>query len=573
MKVLNDFPLKKVKKKKHGRKHLHATKLFDADIEDYVKKNKGKKRTKRERIKLRKKLKKKRKQVVNDTIGLTKTGINVQEHQLVASICRDSFYAFVQEFWDILIPQKPVWNWHIEYLCNELQQMAERIFRDEDKKYDLVVNVPPGTTKSTIMSVMFPAWLWTRMPSCRYIGASHAEKLALDLSMKCRDIIKSDKYRLCFPEVILRDDQDTKTKFQNTAGGYRYAIGVDGAVIGMHADVVVLDDPIDVNSATSMALLKKTNYWIDSQLSNRKVSKSVSVMILVMQRLHQDDPTTLFLKRKKIRHICLPAERSEKISPPELVKYYTKLGGRLLDPVRLSHDVLEEEKQKGQYYFASQFAQDPVPAGGGMFKVRRIKFETPPEKFKRLARYWDKAGSTNIGSAFTVGTKMGLDFEGRFWVLDVVRFQKDSFEREKEILRLAHSDGKECRVGVEQEPGSGGKESAEATVRALAGFRVEVHRANAAEGGKIERADPFSVQVNSGNVYIAKWMRDENGVNKGWLDEWIEEHRYFPNSKYKDQVDSSSGAFKMCHKPILRVGGMKRQASFSRKKFFQDMVK
>ena len=374
MTILKDFSIRKKKKKKHGRKHLYSNKALDPLIEDHVKKNKREKRRTKKQIKIRRKrIEEKRNKVVQEAISFTKTGLQVDEYSLIASICRDSFYEFVKEFWSVLIPEKPVWNWHIEYLCNELQQAAERVFKGLPKKHDIVVNIPPGTTKSTIMSVMYPAWLWTRMPSIRFIGASHAEKLALDLSMKCRDIIKSDKYRACFPEVILRDDQDTKTKFQNTQGGYRYAIGVEGAVIGMHAHIIVIDDPIDVNAATSSTLLRKVNYWIDSQLSNRKVDKAVSFMILVMQRLHQDDPTSLFLKRKKIKWICLPAEKSEKISPPELVKYYNKLGGGSLDPIRLNHLVLDEEKQKGQYYYSSQFRQDPVPLGGGMFKVSRIK--------------------------------------------------------------------------------------------------------------------------------------------------------------------------------------------------------
>ncbi len=576
---LKSFKIYKEKKKKKKKRNIED-KYFKG-IEDHGKKNTGTgRRSKRLVNRIRTRHKKKRRRVVEDVIASGKTGIEFTEAELIASICRESFWAFVQEFWSVIIPEPPVWNWHMEYLCNELQKMAERIFRKEDKKYDLTVNIPPGTSKSTIMSVMFPAWLWTRMPSCQFIGASHSEELALDLSIKTRDIIKSDKYRECFPEIEMREDQDTKTKFQNTKGGWRYAVGVSGSVIGKHAHVIVIDDPIDVLKATSAAELKKATYWIDQQLSNRKVrsAKNVAVMILVMQRLHQEDPTALFLKRKLHKHICLPAERSEKISPPELRKYYTKLGGRLLDPVRFSHSVLKEEKQKGTYYYASQFMQDPVPLGGGMFKVRRIKRDFVPKSFKKLVRYWDKAGTAG-GGAFTVGLKMGLDFDGRFWVLDVIRTQLDSFERERLILRTAMSDGRNVRIGIEQEPGSGGKESAESTVKNLAGFRVEVQRAaGTASGGlgsKEERADPFSVQMNAGNVYIPEMFWDNTANDwrgDSWVVEWIDEHRYFPNSKFKDQVDASSGAFSICFKPVKRIGGMLKNNEFKRKGFLARFV-
>lgn len=579
---LKDFKIK-VERKKIKRKRNLTDRLFD--IEDHVKRNVrggGKIRTKKEIRLLRRKIKNKRRKVVGDALELTKTGLKIDENELIASICRDSFFEFVKEFWHCVVAEQPVWNWHIEYLCNELQTIAERVFKDEAKEYDLVTNIPPGTTKSTIMSVMYPAWIWTRMPSARFIGASHSDNLSLDLSIKCRDIIKSDKYRACYPEIQLREDQDTKTKFQNTKGGYRYAVGVSGSVIGMHAHFIVLDDPIDALKATSAAEIKKVNYWIDNQLSNRKVSKSVSVMILVMQRLHQEDPTTLFLKRKKIKHICLPAERSEKISPPELRKYYTKLGGRLLDPVRLTHENLAEEKRKGQYYYSSQFMQDPVPLGGGMFKVKRVKPGRVPTSFKKVVRYWDKGGTAG-GGAFTVGTKMGLDFDGRFWVLDVIRTQLDSFEREALMQRTAQADGKAVKIGLEQEPGSGGKESAESSVRRLAGYSVTVQRAAGTAagglGGKVERADPFSVQMNAGNVYIPDYFWNEtiqDWKEGTWVLEWLDEHRYFPNSKYKDQVDSSSGAFSLCYSPVVRVGGMLKGGSgkgMARKDFLKLLPK
>jgi predicted phage terminase large subunit-like protein len=192
-----------------------------------------------------------------------------------------------------------------------------------------------------------------------------------------------------------------------------------------------------------------------------------------------------------------------------------------------------------------------------MFKTRRIKVGYPPSMFRAICRYWDKAG-TKGGGTYTVGTKIGMDLDGKFWVLDVVRVQLDSFERERLIEQIADIDGMECIIGIEQEPGSGGKESAEHSATSLAGYRVRIIKVDAQTGGKIQRADPWSVQMNAGNVYLPADQRMADGSDgwDGWGKEWVEEHRFFPFSKYKDQVDSASGAFSLCHKRKVRVGAI-----------------
>lgn len=479
--------------------------------------------------------------------------MKLDKDKLEASVCRDSFYEFVKRFWDSIIPEEFTDNWHIKYLCDELQIVAERVFNNQPKLYDLIINISPGTTKSTICSVMFPAWVWTRMPSARTIGTSYAFPLAMDLSRKNRDIVWCDKYLKLFPEVVLSDDQNAKSYFMNTEKGWRLAVGTGGSVTGFHAHFILVDDPVDPNGAISEAELKSANKFMTETLPTRKVDKKVTVTILIMQRLHQDDPTGAKITKSKeeggtkIKHICLPAEINEDnkktVKPRRLISKY-KNG--LMDPIRLDRKTLKEnEIGLGQYGYSGQFMQTPTPLGGGMFKTPRIEIDIPPRKWKRLARvrYWDKAG-TKDGGAWTAGVLMGEDLDGRFWILDVVRGQWESYEREKIIKQTAQADLKRVVIGVEQEPGSGGKESAQATVRNLAGFMVRVDRPT---GDKVLRADPFSVQVNAGNVMLAPGL---------WNRVYLEELQFFPFSKFKDQVDASSGAFTILSKPRTSVGGM-----------------
>ena len=116
----------------------------------------------------------------------------IDEYELIRSITKESFYEFVKEFWDTIVTETPIWNWHIEYLCNEAQIVCERMFKGLPKEYDLDVNVSPGSTKSTIFSEMLPAWIWTRKQSAVCICGSYTKELALDLALKCRDIILSE---------------------------------------------------------------------------------------------------------------------------------------------------------------------------------------------------------------------------------------------------------------------------------------------------------------------------------------------------------------------------------------------
>lgn len=477
---------------------------------------------------------------------------SLSRRDLIASICRDSYFSFVKEFWSVVSQEKPHWNWHIEYICDRIQEKLERVFKGLPKDKDMVCNISPGTSKSTVFSIMLTPWAWSRMPSCRVINISYNSDLSLDFSRKSRDIIKSEKYQDCFKGITIRDDQDTKARFVNTKGGDRSASGLTGGIMGFHGHVIVVDDPLDPMQAMSDADIKATNYFMTETIPTRKVDKEVAVTLLVMQRLAEADPSGERIARKDedpVDHICLPAEiypdSQHNVNPPDLIEYYVD---GLMDPKRLSRKSLREvEKTLGPLGFAGQFLQNPVPRGGGMFHTDKFKDErNPPKNLVDVVRYWDKAATQSAG-CYTVGIKMGKDADGYYWVLDVVRGQWDSHRREKKILETARLDGLGVPIGLEQEPGSGGKDSAGDTVRRLAGFNVKIHKVGKSDGDKELRADGFSTQVNAGNVYLIK---------ADWNAAYINELMHFPMSKYKDQVDASSGAFFFLAQPKIVIGAM-----------------
>lgn len=470
-------------------------------------------------------------------------------------LVKNTLYYFIQYFWEQYSSSREfVPNWHIEKICDELEYVARRVADGKEKEHDLIVNVPPGSTKTATISVFFPVWCWVNWYWMRFMTASHNHDLSLESAEYSRDLIRSEKFRLLFPEIDIKVDKDNKSNFRvvkkeqvrpgqmprTKVGGNRLSTSVKGGPTGYHADVLIWDDLIDPRKAISEAEVKTANNFLDNTYSQRKTDRLKSVTIGIMQRLHQNDPTAHLLEhRKNIRHICLPGEirtpeYKKRLKPAEWEKFY--IDG-LMDPKRLGWKALNDALvELGQYGYAGQIGQDPTPPGGGMFKVDHLLLLEPhllhPEaNVVRTVRYWDKAGSEGEG-AYTVGLKMAKLKNGKYVVMDVIRGQWSSERREKIIRQAAEADGRHVEVGVEQEPGSGGKDSAEGTLRNLAGFTCfkEIP-----QGDKPWRADSYSVQVNAGNVIM---------LRADWNTTYKDELRYFPFSTYKDQVDASAGAFK-----------------------------
>lgn len=475
-----------------------------------------------------------------------------------------SFFEFLKFMWPEVSNEEFQSNWHIEYMCNELQTLAESVADQRQKGWtepatDLIINVPPGSTKTTTVMIAFPVWCWTRWYWMEFICLSYASKLSLESAEESRDLVRSDRFQAVYPDLSIKADKDQKSNFQvlktfdkrpgyaasTKKGGSRFSTSIGGSVTGFHAHIILIDDPINPEQAVSPVQLESANRWLDSTMPTRKISKKGSPTVMIMQRLHENDPTGHKLEKKKenVKHICLPGEirnYEKQVKPAHLKDEYVD---ELLDPIRMSWAVLEDmEADLGQYGFAGQVGQTPTPPSGGMFKVDELHvIDQMPQSWEidQVVRYWDKAGtkakdqSDKKGPAWTVGLKLAKLKSGKWLVLHIVRGRWSSEKREEWIRKTAEADGVDVRIGIEQEPGSGGKESAEATVKNLSGFRVVV---DTPKGDKTQRADPFSVQVNWGNVYL---------LQADWNKEYINEMRFFPFSKFKDQIDASSGAFKM----------------------------
>lgn len=298
----------------------------------------------------------------------------------LGTLCKRRFFRFFREFWETIETVELKLNWHIEYICDALQDAYET-WAMEVSQDDILINMPPGTSKSTIVTQLFPAWLWVRNASIRTISTSYAMDLATAHAVKTRDILRSDKFKRLFPDLItFKDDTDGKTHFKNTAGGERFVTSTNGRVTGMHGDFILNDDPLNPEEAASASDLKRAWRFISQTLSTRKTDKERTVTITVMQRLDERDPAGMLLSTRKVNHICLPGEiQSDKdanVYPEELADRYVNVVDdkgaiwKLLDPKRLSPTALEKLKQDlGPYGYANQVMQKSAPQEGGVWEA------------------------------------------------------------------------------------------------------------------------------------------------------------------------------------------------------------
>ena len=285
--------------------------------------------------------------------------------EIKAERCKRSLFYFVVEFWDTFSTDKYEHNWHIEYLCDELQLSIDKFILKrpphieadkwykgilDDIKRNLVANVPPGTSKSSILSRASCAWLWCVDDTKSIMGNTISSSNASGFAKNTLDIIKSEKYQQYFPNVKIRRDVSAKQYYESINGGVRYSYTTTAkSKTGKHVDYIPDDDPMDYSTAQSPAEAKECIGGFKA-LQSRKKDKRTSVYALFMQKLSSRDTSQHALKvfKTNVRHICLPAEDLyDNIMPAELRKYYIsdENGNKLLDPVRLSKEVLKEQKE------------------------------------------------------------------------------------------------------------------------------------------------------------------------------------------------------------------------------------
>jgi predicted phage terminase large subunit-like protein len=472
-----------------------------------------------------------------------------------AEAARRSFRAYIEQAWPVVEPGTPlIWGWSMEAVADHLEAVA----RGDIKR--LVINIPPGASKSRLTRVLYPTWRWINAPFHRFLSASYALDLTIRDNLDARRIVSSDWYGSTFNLHVAEDDGG-KTGFSLDTLGSLKAVTVGGKTTGFRGDTFIIDDPLNVQDANSAVKRAESLEWFKEAAQSRINNAATSAIIVIMQRVHEEDVAAVAAEMG-YEKLVIPMRWDEQF------RHTTSIGwtdprtveGELMFPERFPQDWVDRtEKSMGSYAFAAQYQQTPVPRKGAFFATDRIDIidELPEDDFTAV-RAWDLAVSAGKG-AYTAGVQMlwGKRTQ-RFYVADVTRGQWGAGQVRDELQTTASDDGTATRIVVPQDPGQAGKAQADDIVANLAGFDVRVERQS---GDKETRANPLAAQMERGHVAVLK---------RPWTSAFLDELRVFPKGKHKDQVDAASSALNMLasmtrnRKRTLRlVVGGERQENFA----------
>jgi predicted phage terminase large subunit-like protein len=466
-----------------------------------------------------------------------------------AELAKRSLLEFTRQAWPILEPGTPMKDgWVLHAICDHLEAMM----RGEIKR--LVINVPPGASKSRLTRVMLPLHLWTRQPWARVIGASYALNLSERDSYYARTIIQTDWYQRNFG-VSISSEQGAKVNFDNSSMGGLRAISVGGATTGFRGDLLILDDAHNASDGESDAKRSEAVQWFLETFQTRVNDLDNTPIVVIGQRIHQEDVYQAAIDLG-YEHLNIPMEWDESYRRTTSIGWTDPRSeeGELMWPARFSAAAVERLKRAlGPYASAAQLQQTPVPRKGGLIGVDGIKIidELPDEPFIAV-RAWDLAASEGAG-AFTVGLKLLYGQKSdRFYIADVKRKQLNAGGVRQMILDTAEEDGIAVKIVLPQDPGQAGKALVEDLIAALTGYNA---KAEIQSGAKETRAAPMAAQIDIGRMSV---------LNRTWTKPLLDEMRFFPKGKYKDQVDAAASAFnelasmtrlKERKRPLLTVVG------------------
>lgn len=457
----------------------------------------------------------------------------IVEDELDGALAKKSLAEFVKATWHLVEDPAEVplvWNWHIDEICAAL----EAVTRGEITR--LLINIPPGCMKSYLVSVFWPAWEWATNPGLRYLTAAYSQNLTIRDNQRVRDIITSGWYRRHY-DLRLHETQNVKVKYDTTAGGQRMASSVGGAATGEHPDRIIIDDPLSADQARSDQYRETARDWFDRTISTRGAARNARIVV-IMQRLHEDDLAGHLLRKGGWDHICWPMRYDpeskydcgcHKGKPDE--RDLRTEAGELLWPRLFTEKIVKQlEEGLGPYGKAGQLQQKPGPEGGGLFQRGWFDIvDAAPIEATRL-RGWDTA-STPGGGDYTAGCRLARTDDGITYIESMVRGQWGPADVDNNIEATAKSDGVACRVREEQEGGASGVAVITARSKLLEAFD---YAGSPITGDKVVRAGPFRGQCEARNV---KLVRGE------WNEAFLQEAATFPVGMHDDQIDAASCAY------------------------------
>ena len=470
----------------------------------------------------------------------------VRREDVQTAMMEKSLHAFTVGAWHIL-EQGNVFRdgWHIGFMCDALEAILPH-----GHLQNVIFNMPPRHMKS-LLTVMWHAWLWgpANLPHLRLLNASFASPLATRDNLKVRAIIASEWYQRRWGHRFqMSASQDAKTRFDNNATGFRYAVGVGGAVLGEGGHLLCIDDAQKQEEALSEAHRSSFKSWLKNTWLTRLNDRATGARVVTGQRLHQQDVVGLLEEMAaegdaagvdlRWTRVVIPArfERSRKCVvqlPGRTLEDPRTVEGEVLWPAKVPEEQLRVmEVEYGPFGTAGQLQQRPAPEQGGIFpRGVFARWTVLPTKFSRVFHSWDAAFKKGKTNSYVVGLELG-EAAGKLYVLRKVRKRMDWAETKLEVKAFWDSavatHGRVDAVLVEEKANG---------AAILSEFERTIPRMvpiNPGDDSKEARANAASPYVAQGQVLIpGEWSPLQH---KEWEDEFSD----FPNAAHDDQVDALS---------------------------------
>ena len=448
----------------------------------------------------------------------------LNNNQIVHALLRRDLLAFVEKVFhtvspgDVYLP-----NWHVAAIAYALENCLN------GTTTRLIITQPPRSLKSICTSVALVAWAMGHDPTRRFICVSYSNELSLELARQFRLVVTSDWYRELFPSMRLA--RDAGTEVVTTRGGSRLATSIGGTLTGRGADFILIDDPLKASEAASEVARKQVKDWYSSTLATRLDDKDRGVIILVMQRLHEEDLAGHLLCSGSWSHLDLPAIALEDSRIPiGTGDDYHRPFGEVLHEERESRTTLDAIKNDlGSLAFSAQYQQRPVPLEGNLVKRKWFRnFTEPPSgPGVRTVQSWDVAGTTGERSDWSVCTTWKVDRKD-FYLVHVWRDRVEFPDLKRKVVEL-HRDFNAHTVLIE-EAGLGQSLVQDLRDDSPVGFPRPI--GIKPKGDKVTRMEAQSVKIEAGQVLLPH--------EAPWLDTFLHEVLGFPNARHDDQVDSLS---------------------------------
>ncbi|HXC33807.1 MAG TPA: phage terminase large subunit [Verrucomicrobiae bacterium] len=442
-------------------------------------------------------------------------------------ILRTDFIAFMQRaFYDLNPETEYSHNWHIACIAEALEKCRTGQLRR------LVINVPPRSLKSHLASIAFPAFVLGHNPTSQIICLSYAQDLSSKLAKDGRTVMCAPWYLNLFPGTRLASSREAVNDFFTTRRGFRFATSISGVMTGRGADFIIIDDPLRPEEALSETQREAVNACFEHTVISRLNDKTRGCIILIMQRLHEDDLTGHVLKQGGWHVLKFPAiaEEDEVHTVQTLFgpKVFRRRRGEALHPEREPLDVLASIREvQGEYTFAGQYQQEPAPLGGGLIKAGWFMLYSDADrlsKFDLIVQSWDTANKPSELADYSVCTTWGVK-EKHLYLLHVYRKRVDYPELKRAVREQAEAFGAKT-VLIEN------RASGTQLIQELVSEGMQAVQRYEPEMNKIMRMNSVTSTIENGFAHLPQ--RAE------WLPEYLHELEIFPFGNYDDQVDSTS---------------------------------